>query len=536
MSVPLWASRSEVFAEFSEFEQEQFFALKQKKFLADIDNYYYSVSICEDYLPNKKHLVDKFIEVLKSYKEKFDYKSPEKLDFMGLDYYPFGLKFYNNRLSLNECFDILICETIPNMATPRILVQLRARYLWEKGTKSCIKKSYRHLCKVLKKYGLTVRRVQVNRVDYAFHNNAVQNPADYFDRTALDKYCYTRSRIYNMVGDPKQNWSIDYLSIGSRNSKSVFFRFYNKTREVVEQNYKSFFIEIWKKNGLISEYDKFCLERAFVIGSYDVGLCIARIEWYLKYGHNDDIKKMLKQLKKSCYAENDNSSEIRKKLSGLLPEVTVISNIEYETHTDFYRSFENSLCKLNADVDTTDKLFYVLQVYECRKTYIDYLTGYGNVVAFMSDVKAIPDALKKARNKFTKTIDKKRVFDKEGYEEWKKKYINSMYLDFWKRLRRCKLRTSYKPLLTRSYSRNIDIERTKTKFLSTAAVLSIYKNGTNDFDANTDLSQVFSLFNDNDMYEDIIFTGSETGEIKEIKDDGYETIKKRKNRHLKPIL
>ena len=535
MSIPLWVSRSEVFDEFSAEEQEKYFSLKQKKFIADIDNYYYSVSLCEDFDEMKSGLIDKLIADLSALKEKFDYKSQDKLDFMGLDYYPFGLKFYNNRLSMNECFDILICNTLPNKATPRILIQLRARYLWMEGTKKCIKKSYKYLCKILKKYKLTVNRVQVNRVDYAFHNNAVQNPADYFDREKLNQYCCTRSRIYNMVGDPLQNWSIDYLSIGSRNSKSVFFRFYNKTREVVEQNYKSFFIDLWFKNGLISEFDKFCLERAFELGSYDVGLCIARIEWYLKYGKNDEVKELLSDKKQSCYADNDNSSEIRKTLNGLLPEVTVISNIEYETHTDFYRSFHKSISDLNASTDTSDKLFYVLQIYDCRKSYIDYLTKYGNVVSFMKDVKSIPEALKDGRNKFTSYKNGCRIFDKQGYNAWKQKYIERNYLDFWKRLRRCKLGTSYKPELSRSYSRNIDIERTKNKFMSTAAVLSIYKNGVNNFDATTDMSQVFSLFNDNDMHN-TLFIDEQSGEITEIKCADYDTIKGRKNRHLKSII
>lgn len=537
MSIPLWVSRSEIYDEFSNEEAEKYFSLKQKKFIADIDNYYYTVSLREDYDDLKKGLVEKFVSELEKLREKFDYKSQDKLDFMGLDYYPFGLKFYNNRLSLNECFDILICNTLPNNKTPRILVQLRARYLWHEGTKKCIKKSFKYLEKILKKFKLNADRVRVNRVDYAFHNNAVQNPAEYFDRETLNKYCATRSRIYNMVGDPLQNWSIDYLSIGSRNSKSVFFRFYNKTREVVEQNYKSFFIDIWLDNGLISEYDKFCLERAFVRKSYDVGLCIGRIEWYLKYGHNEQIKDKIKNILKTCYYDNDNSTALKKALSGVLPEVTVISNIEYETHTDFYRSFDKSISQLNVSTDTTDKLFYVLQIYECRKSYIDYLTSYGNVVAFMQDVKAIPDRLKSERKKFTSCKNGKSHFDKEGYNAWKEKYIKSQYLDFWKRLRRAKLGTSYKPELKRAYTRNIDIARLKNKLLSDVATLSIYQNGlNNDFSVNTDLSQVVSFLNDNDMHKALTFLDVENGCLTEIENADYDPNKKRKNRHLKGVL
>lgn len=529
MSIPLWVSRSGIIGEFSDEEQNKYFSLKEKKFIADIDNYYYTVFLTDDVFGDEfNHKIDKFIEDLTKLREEYDIASADKLDFMGLDYYPFGLKFYNNRLSLDECYDILICSTLPNNKTPRIMVQLRARYLWIEGTKKCIKTSFKKVEKILKQYGLKVHRVQVNRVDYAFHNNAVQSPEKYFDRTKLDKFCATRSRIYNIVGDPLQNWSIDYLSVGSRNSKSVFFRFYNKSREVVEQNYKSFFINLWFENGLISEYDRFCLERAFILRSYDVGLCIARIEWYLQFGHNEELKSYLSDLLKTCYEDNDNSTEIRKTIKGLLPEVTTITNIEYETHSDFYRSFHDSISKLNVETDTAkNKLFYVLQVYDCRKAYIDYLTSYGNVVAFMRDVKVIPGVLKEARNSFKK--------DKEGYKKWKAEYIESQYLDFWKRLRRTKLGTKYKPELYRSYSRNIDIERAKRKIVSSAAVLSIVKNGINENDVDMDFSDVFSLLNDNDMH-DFLLVDQLSGEVAKINYADYDAVKKRKNRQYRGIV
>ena len=51
----------------------------------------------------------------------------------------------------------------------------------------------------------------------------------------------------------------EYLALGNRKSNNIFFRSYNKTREVCEMKYKDFFFDIWKENGLISEYDYYCL-------------------------------------------------------------------------------------------------------------------------------------------------------------------------------------------------------------------------------------------------------------------------------------
>ena len=339
MAIPLRCSRAQIYDEFSSEEQVDFFGIKEKKFIADIDNFYFSVFLDEK---NDVFKIETLVSDLNDLRECFSFKDDNKLDFMGLDYYPFGLKFYNNRLRLEECFDILVCSSLPNDKTPRILVQLRARYLWMEGTKKCIKNAYRYVEKILKRYDIKVLKVKENRVDYAFHNNAVQAPEKFFDRNKLQKHCKTNFKIYNHVGNPQQDWSIDYFSIGSRKGNKVFFRFYNKSREVVEQNYKSFFIELWFNNKMISKYDKFCLEKAFELKSYDVGLLVGRIKWYLEYGKNVELKDKLSELLKVCYADNDNTTKIRNELKGVLPDVTVITNIEYETHTDFYQNYDKN--------------------------------------------------------------------------------------------------------------------------------------------------------------------------------------------------
>lgn len=521
MSIPLRCSRSEIFNEFSVDEQKKYFNLVEKKFYAELDNFYYSIFLNEKDCSDG---IEKLICDLEDLRECFDFKNEDKLDFFGFDYFPFGYKCYNNMLSLPECYDVFVCSSLPNDKTPRILVQLRSRYLWLYNPRKCLKTSYQSILSVLKAYNIDVVKVQENRVDYAHHNNAIQNPEKFFDRSKCRKHCKTKARLYGNHGNPQNDWSLDYLSVGSRNSKSVFFRVYNKTREVIEQNYKSFFIELWYKNKLISEYDKFCLEYAFNLKSYDVGVLCGQLHWYIEFGKDDHLKEEFKELYKKYFADNINTAKmrrnvrkyiethisydtinyVRKKVVNVLPPVTVITNIEFETHRDFYRTFDKSLLQIKNK--SKNPLERVNLIYGCRKAFVDYMTTFGNVIAFVTD-------------KNIKLSD----FD------------DSMYLSFWKRLRSAKWNTKYLPELYRSYERNMDIERAKRRIISDAAVLSIHKNGLNNNDATTDFADVFSLLNDNDIHG--MLFADDNGEIipGQIKYGDHYTVKQRKNRQYRTL-
>lgn len=501
MAIPLWVSRSKIFDEFSFEKQKEFFDLKQKKVIADYDNFYYSMFLDED---KSCKGIEKLLRELEICRDAFDFKKADGVDFCGFDYFPFGLKFYNNRLSIPECYDVLICNSLPNEKTPRIVVQLRARYLWLYGFKKCFNDSLKDVQKLLKSFDIVAVRVKENRLDYAFHTNCIQSFDKFFDRERLIKTCKTKSRIYCHVGDPQHDWSIDYFSVGSRSSKSVFFRAYNKTREVVEKAYKAFFIEKWHDNGLISNYDKYCLEQAYLLKSYDVGLLVGRIKWYKEFGTDIELKKRLDKLLKMCYANNDNSTKIRKEIAGVLPEVTVICNMEFETHTDFYRSFEKSFPMFPTKIKPDDLRYRCMVIYECRKSFVDYLTS--TTLCFVRD----------------KNIKRKD-------------FKESDYLHFWRRVRSTKLGTRYKPDVSRSYERNLDVDRAKRKLVSDAAVLSLYKNGINEYDLTEDISDMLSLLNDNDMCNYRIIDVS-TGEYGEVSYGDHYTVKKRKGRQYRSFL
>ncbi|MBQ8669465.1 hypothetical protein IJ472_06770 [bacterium] len=513
-------SRSEVYQEFTPEFAENWFDLKQKKYLFNYDNLYYSVFLDEDIHSDVVSIgIGSLLLDLKKLKEHFSSKlDPPQYGIY--DYYPFGYKFYNNTLSYNEEFDILLTNNIPNRSTPRIVVQIRSRCIWQRGYVGAFEYSLKHLLELLKEFEIDVFKIGVNRIDYAFHTNCIQNMEKLFDRPHLVKHCVTNTRIYNAVGDPQNEWSIDYFSVGSRKSNSVFFRSYNKTREVVEQAYKSFFIDKWHKEGLISAYDKWCLEQAYQKASYDVGILIARIDWYLQFGKDEDLKNTILKLKTKYYAKNSNSTQIKKKIdpawieddnkviNRVLPPVTMIVNFEFETHRTFYDSFANSMDNAVVTTEYDCLRTYILKVYECRKSFIRYLTSKGGTIAFVADKSIKP-----------------------------KDFTEEHYMDFWQRLRRVDVGTDFEPELSREYVRNIDVEKLLRRIVSGISSLSAISKPANSDDLDIDFSDLVSYLNDNHKQKgSFVPVDVDTGLMAKIKYGDYSTIKDRKNRQYRTLV
>lgn len=71
---------------------------------------------------------------------------------------------------------------------------------------------------------------------------------------------------------------------GKRNDK-CFVRMYLKTKEVIEQGYKPWFINEWYYNQLISRYDYYVLSNLYELRNWKY-LDIVRLQFYAEYGKN----------------------------------------------------------------------------------------------------------------------------------------------------------------------------------------------------------------------------------------------------------
>lgn len=220
---------------------------------------------------------------------------------------------------------------------------------------------------------------------------------------------------------------------------------------------------------------------AYELKSYRVGLLVARCMWYIENGTDNSLKSSLSDILKKYYVESDNAEFIENYISGILPPVTLICNIEYQTKRKFYSTIDDFIEKQSTS-PSDEKLQRLMKVIKTKNLVCDYLTRCDGSVSFV------------------------REKDCKEYE----------YLDFWQRVRNCN-HLEIDNDLTRAFERNINMEKQKRKLISDVAGLSILRNS--DFtigdNFNTDLSDVICCLNDNDRKPVIVDTT--TGDIMDMK-------------------
>lgn len=474
-------SRTEFFREFSSEEQYQYFYLKEKKYLHHVDTLYYSVFLQGDSKEDYPAGIDSMFKDLNTAKELLK----DLNDELWIDANKEILlkrkrfKIYDYCIAKNNYFDIFFCSSLPNNNTPRIVIQLRSIGLWNLGDSELVLESYHYLLQFLSKYGLKVLKTQENRIDFCYHTNAVQNPQRFYNDSVLSNNCRTNLSIFQKVGRKNgKSLDYDYLSFGRRTSNNIFFRSYNKVREVIEENYKEFFIKLWFDEGLITYYDFFVYSYAYKFSSYHK-IYEGMMEFYLQYGKDIFFKNKLLKLKSRKFTVED----VKTLVLSYMPLPTAVINIEFQTMRKFYfKCLELDFLPVSTECDFP--LLRIFQILDCRKVFLDYLTS--------------------TTISFVKSIDK---------------YGQPVYMDFWKRLRNLKLDKMVNYDFKRDYSRNINRDILISRIKNSLATLSLY-DGNWDTDINQDMSSLICVLNDNDYVQ------NDDGTIKYL-DDDY-TVKKEK--------
>ena len=503
--------QSPIFGEFSPEEADRYFSLSKEKVTAHVETFYFSVSVFNDSNDCSENM-QALLQTLTNLRLQKSFNDSAPVEFYGLSVEKTRFVHYEFCLRLNELFDIFISSILPNEHTPRIIVQLRSRMLVLEGVCKAICKSFRYVEEILNAYGLEVDEVNENRIDYAYHTNLIQNPYRYFTDELLLKKLKTKLRTYHKVGDIGKRIDIDYVSFGHRNSNDIFVRIYNKSREVIEKNYKSFFIDKWFEDKLISEYDHYCYSRAYEMKSYVTGLLVARIEWYLENGKNGNIKKELSAVKLSSYVNSDNIDQLRKVVDKYLPPVTLIMNIEYQTKRKFY-------CSMNEWINS-----FTVGSYEENGLWHFYERGW----LPLSRLFVIFSLRSEICNYLTK--DSLCFVEKKGKKDEK-------FCRWWKRVNQCYIEEYEKRIidLWRTHEQHTNLEKTKRRACGSIASVSILNNGCfKDSTFLEDVSDVLCTLNDNDFYGFAVCP--ETGEVPEIEPEYYQHLKKRKYRQCKTIL
>lgn len=458
-----------------ELANDKWFKRIDKKFLHNIDTFYYSVKLNNDFTFNSN---DKNVIQFRKYFCKYDdinYDSVLPIYIPGsndiqLNIMPFSFAgFYKYCISCPERFDIFLAHHVPSnydleSVTSEIIVQIRSLPLWHLGINSAYEESFNVVKNLCDMFNLEIKEVKENRVDYCWHSNYLQDPSNYFRIDNFSSMQVSRFRRihYEYQFKPGDEYENDYICLGKRSDK-VFVRIYLKSKEVVEKGYKPWFFKIWHENGLISDYDLEIYEKCFLMHNWNY-LNIARLEFYLEYGTNNfylnEIKKILSgDVKKA-------ELTIKRLADKLTPAVTLITNVEYQTMRKSSKSYILKELKDN-------------NKYGVSKRIYDYLDNRSLITEYL-------------------THDTLRLINRT--EENKSRCD---YNEFWNRLRSCKfidvakLRKGLK--LKRKYSRNLNKEIVKRKMLNSAITYSIYSKGINDDDVITDCAAALLRLNDNDI-------------------------------------
>lgn len=352
--------------------------------------------------------------------------------------------------------------------------------MWLYGEHRAIEESFEDLTLILGKYNIKVSHTVENRIDFAYHTNYIQDPLNFFKEENLNKMQVSRFTRWHkegrFVGD--EIVECDYLSLGRRKSNNTFLRIYNKTQEVLNQQYKQFFIKVWLLNGLINRFDYWVLERCFNEGSYNY-VDRARLQFYLEFGQVVSIKNRI-----NCLLNSSDNLSIRKLADELVPKLTLVVNIEIQTKRKFYSTMESSISLLKTVTCKYKELEKIFKILDNKDIFHQYIT---------TDVIRFVDFSTHTRKKNCDTAS------------------------WWKRLQGIKLYnaiTDENRKLIREYQKDLCIDSLKKRVLNSLSTLSVYMKNENEDTLTSDVIDFMSYLNESDIQKSIEYKKKKSALLK----------------------
>lgn len=465
------------------FDQEYWYKKTEKKFLHNIDSFYFSVKLYNDFTYESNTMVAQNVrKMVDSYSQQ---SSQDEILFQEVFfekplYYhhiTYG-RFYTFNLRCNDMFDFFFAPFVPKNAagesvTSEIHVQIRSELLWSIGPKLAYDKAFSFVQAFCKKYSLTIKEIKENRSDFCWHTNYFQNPEKVFspEYIAANSTGYlgrNRSGMKNLHTinefDSDGNLSVNYVSLGKRGEK-CFLRIYHKTQEVIEKGYKSWFFYHWLFNGLINRYDLYLLEKAYQMRNYAY-IQYARLQFIREYLSDNLSQVDAALIEQYLSSKTMNYTDFKKLADKYTPAPTKIYNIEFQVMRKMSKSFELIPFKENTGIHKR-----IYDYLDNRKLITNYLT--------------------------------KECFRMIKHDDSNKSRCSNT--DFWERLRNCKqidTPSSHDLKLIRKYSSNLDLSIRKKKAVRAISNFALAVTQNPDMSIYEDAAELLATLNDNDL-EDI---------------------------------
>lgn len=443
-----------------------YFNYTKQKFISNTDTFYYSIKIVNDL--NEDVECRDFLNYLDVCRQAVGFE-PFLLELEDLQFQMRGIGFsvYKYDLHMEDRYSVFFANKIPNKETPEIFVQIRSAWLWMCGEEYCIKQSLMEIEKLLNSFEIKVLKIKENRIDYAFHTNYIQDMSSFFPESEIGRMQVSHFKRWHKEGkiDLEDNVLCDYFTLGRRKSNNIFFRVYNKTQEVIEMQYKQFFLMYWQEKGLISFFDFWVCEEAFKHKSYNY-LDRARIEFYLNFvcglGLDPEGKEEIESILKD---KKTTPQEIKKLADSLVPQVMLVCNIEFQTKSKFWNSLNESI-ETMPEVTADEKIKRVMKIVYNKDSFTDFLTE--EVIRFV-DLKS-----------------PKRKKDKP----------NAIWWDLLRKSTKADLKSNK---LYRTYQKEVSKETVKRSILSALGTLSLYMEEEEQTNLYQNLDNFLEYVNENDL-------------------------------------
>lgn len=466
-------------SEFDPAQANEWFSKTKKKFLHNIDTFYYSVKLKQDFTQDSK---DKKVRAFRVWLKRFSYLEFGNCELVnipgaeGLVAYNFGYsKYYKCQLSMPDLYDIFIAPVVPpgadgsSSVTSEIIVQIRSYMLWLYGPQVAFKESFEVVKALCSYFKLGIEEVKENRIDYCWHSNYLENPERFFqiDRFNDMQVSHFRGVSYHYTFKARGEYENDYVALGKRSDK-VFIRIYLKSKEVVEMGYKPWFLKLWYDNKMISKYDFYCFEYAYLEHNWKK-VDVARLKFYSEYGADKHYREQCRKIVSNEVIKS--YDDIAALANSLTPRVTSIMNVEFQTMRRGTKS-------------------YVLTPF---REYPDPITS--RVDMYFDNWEIITEYLTHSVLRLTDPGT-----DENGCEIPRTKRD---YCAFWKMLRSSScpyMKREHKDIkLTRDYSRKLNSELVKRKMLNNVVNYNFYRKGVNDDAPGQDCMDALLRLNDNDL-------------------------------------
>lgn len=477
--------RNQIYNEFNETERLNWFDINKEKVLHNIDSLYFNIYVVEPITQKC------FLQKLDSLRELAEIE-PYYVKEWDMNFNKYAVKGFDYCLDKQDNFQIFLKRSRRNSSLPICRVQISSALLWEVGEYKAVEKGYEYAKRIMEGY-YTPCELKECRIDYAYHTNYIRNIDKFINSSNVNKVQVSRFRKAFMVADltNDEEAQIETIGLGSRSSKSVYVRIYDKTTEVVQNGYKAFFFAIWKENKLISNYDLYCYELAYKNRS-KLWLTKARLVFYSQYGSDPNIRLRCNNIL-SDY-EKLERVDLERFANEITPKPTMIVNIEYETGSNFYKSLDECISIFPSFTKVDNIIFNrVYKILDNKQSILNMLT---------TEVFRIIDI---------KDTVHKRKREKDLHPLWK--IITTLKIES----------RSEAVALIRKYNRSLNAEVIRLQIVNKISTLSFYENGDNENNLYDDTIEFLGTVSENEVKKGLDYKKKKANQLNKRYEDELST-------------